>query len=160
VLCGHSSEPDLAVKVAGNLIKPATSYLPTRAACVPLLRQAINREGTELCVLLADLSKFLLLGACPPCLDLLHAVPDLHNYALRRFTIKRSHFSGACPGGSAYRKEASARRFDDSLSLGGVFLRVTLGVGYVDLGYVIHGRFGLRMDCLDSKRANSNASEH
>jgi hypothetical protein len=64
--------------------------------------ESINSEGAEFRVLFADFPELNVLRVGPPRLDFLHAVPDLHDGALRRCAIKRSHGLRAGPAGSTY----------------------------------------------------------
>src|SRR5262252_9506245 len=67
-----------------------------------LLRHAFDGVGAERRVFSTDLAQFLKLWVVTPGLEFFHAVPDLHDGALRRRAIKRSHGLRAGPAGSTY----------------------------------------------------------
>src|SRR6266702_5364329 len=118
-----------------------------------LLLRALNGEGTEFRVRVADLPDFLEFRRIAPCLDLIRAVPDLHDYApLRRLTFDRRSVSGC--------KNTPAVRLDHSLSLRGIVLHIGIRVCRLDLADVIDRRLGLCVEAMDRDSANSDARNH
>src|SRR5262249_26885824 len=117
-----------------------------------LVRHALNREGAELRVFFAEFSVLNILGVGAPRLDLLHAIPDLNDNALRCIAVKCGYLSAIGSSGSSDRHEATAGCLNEGLSLRDILLRIGIGVGYIDFCDVVDGRLGLcmRVTCLDA----------
>ena len=91
-------------------------------------------------IFLGDFSYRLVGGIISPCMNGIYAWIAIDDDALRRLTIDGNDRISAS-GRTARRDHLPAMLFDDFPGLRKIFLRISLGVGYVDLPDQVNGRF-------------------